>query len=45
MTGKKDKKLAEDKLILKRVLATRDVVERFISEYDHERDSGEVVVR
>ncbi|XP_062714251.1 uncharacterized protein LOC134291016 [Aedes albopictus] len=45
MASRKTKKLAEDKLILKRVLATRDVVEGFVKEYDHERDVGEVAVR
>ncbi|XP_062704661.1 uncharacterized protein LOC134286964 [Aedes albopictus] len=45
MASRKLKKLAEDKLILKRVLATRDVVEGFVEEYDHERDVGEVAVR
>ncbi|XP_062541372.1 uncharacterized protein LOC134209402 [Armigeres subalbatus] len=45
MAPKKEKKIAEDKLILKRVLASRDVVERFVREYDHERDVGEIAVR
>nr|XP_029709433.1 uncharacterized protein LOC115255440 [Aedes albopictus] len=45
MASRKTKKLAEDKLILKRVLATRDVVEGFVEQYDHERDVGEVAVR
>ncbi|XP_065092091.1 uncharacterized protein LOC135712921 [Ochlerotatus camptorhynchus] len=45
MASKKEKKLTEDKLVLKRILALRDVVERFVAEYNHERDSGEVSVR
>ncbi|XP_065089697.1 uncharacterized protein LOC135710919 [Ochlerotatus camptorhynchus] len=45
MASKKEKKLAEDQLVLKRVLALRDVVERFVSDYDQQRDSSEVSVR
>lgn len=45
MASKKDKKLAEDKLVLKRVLAVRDVVEKFVTEYNHERDSDQISVR
>lgn len=45
MAPKKEQKIAEDKLVLKRVLASRDVVERFVREYDHQRDVGEVAVR
>ncbi|XP_065084920.1 uncharacterized protein LOC135707118 [Ochlerotatus camptorhynchus] len=45
MANKAEKKLEGNILILKRVLAIRDVVERFVAEYDHERDANQVSVR
>ncbi|XP_062534375.1 uncharacterized protein LOC134203540 [Armigeres subalbatus] len=45
MPSKDQKKLDQSILKLKRVLAIRDVVEKFVAEYNHERDANQVSVR
>lgn len=45
MVNKMEKKLEGNILTLKRVLAIRDVVERFVAEYNHDRDAIQVAVR